>query len=373
MKEAFFAFCLLFCVGFLPALAQSSMYEEQLSISGAEDLMKALPADAQELLSEMEISLSQPASLSGLGFETVLQKLSDLFAENSDGPLTALTVMMGIVMVAALFGGLEGGGLTLSLRQSYQQVAVLASGGALLVPLSALLQQAQETVDSVVVFMGSYVPVYAGVLAVSGSVTGAVSYQTILLTVIQLMTWLLRGAVLPLLLLSLGLGCAGAVTEGFPLQGISNGIHKTILWILGLLSTVFAGLLSLQQMVTAAGDTLSGRAVKFSLASFVPVVGGLVSEAYSTVVGCAGLLRSTVGAFGVVATVLVVAPPLVSCICWNLCLQLAATGAGLFRLAPLEVLCKTASGVVKVLIALLAVFALLMIVSTTVVVYAAGR
>ena len=122
-----------------------------------------------------------------------------------------------------------------------------------------------------------------------------------------------------------------------------------------------------QWAVAVSGDTLSGRVVKFSLSSFVPVVGGVLSEAYNTVVGCSGLLRSTVGAFGVLAVVLVVLPPLLTCVCWNVGLHLAGGTAALFGLTSLDTLCRTAAGAVKVLIALLAVFALVMILSVSVV------
>ena len=77
------------------------------------------------------------------------------------------------------------------------------------------------------------------------------------------------------------------------------------------------------------------------------------------------------GVFGLLVTVLTVAPALASCICWNVSLGLSATAAALFRLPSLEKMCRTAAGAVKVLIGLLAVLALLMILSTTVVVYTA--
>ena len=239
-------------------------------------------------------------------------------------------------------------------------------------PLFSLIQRIGETVDRVTVFLTGFAPVYAGILVTSGSAAGALSYQTTLLAATQLLTWMIRGLVFPVLTVSLAMGCTGSVTHGFCLDSFSQTLHKTILWALGLFSTLFSGLLSLQQMVAAAGDSLSSRVMRFSLASFVPVVGGLLSEAYSTVVGCSGLLRSTVGSFGLLATVLIIVEPLVSCICWNISLGLAGSAAALFGLPSLEKLCRTAVGAVRVMIAVLAVFALLMVVSTTVLVFA-GR
>lgn len=371
MKRFLWLFACLFCLLCLPVAAGSveEMYAQQVTASGADRLSQRLPADTQSLLAELELDSLQPQSYTGLSFSRVLEGVLSLLQSKSGGPLQALSTLIAVVAMAALFSHLDTAAGGNALRQTYQGISTLAAGSALLLPLFSLLQTVEQTVDSVAVFVGAYVPVYAGVLAAGGSATAAASYQTTLLAAVELLTLLCRSAVLPLLLVSLALGCTGAVTDGFSLEAVSATIHKSILWVIGLLCTLFSGLLSLQQMVAAAGDSLGRRAVKFSLSSFVPVVGGLVSEAYSTVLGCAGLLRSTLGVFGLAATVLTVAPPLVSCVCWSISLSLAATAAALFRLPALEKLCRTAAGAVRVLIGLLAVFALLMILSTTVVVY----
>ncbi len=366
------AVCLfgLFC---LPVAAASTeeLYDQQVVASGADQLTERLPADTRELLEQLELDSLQPQSYTGLSLSRVLEGLTTLLRLERHGPLQALSTLLAVVAMSAFFSHLENAAGGNALRQTYQGVSTLAAGSALLLPLFSLLQTVEKAVDSVAVFVAAYVPVYAGVLAAGGSATGAISYQTTLLVAVELLTVLCRSVVLPLLLVSLALGCTGAVTAGFSLEAVSATIHKSILWVVGLLCTLFSGLLSLQQMVAAAGDSLGRRAVRFSLSSFVPVVGGLVSEAYSTVLGCAGLLRSTLGVFGLVATVLIVAPSLISCVCWNISLGLSATAAALFRLPALEKLCKTAAGAVRVLIGLLAVFALMMIISTTVVVYTA--
>ncbi len=366
MKSVWLALCLCFLLA-LPAVAADSLYDDQLAASGAGTLTERLPADAQTLLAQLEGGGLQPDSYTALSLTGLLEGLSTMLSRQATGPLAALTTLVAVVAMAALFHG--GDTVTPSLRQTYQGVTTLTAGSALLVPLMALMETVAAAVDSVVVFVTAYVPVYAGVMAADGGTTGAATYQTTLLMAVELLAWLCRVVVMPLLLCSLAMGCTGSMTEDFGLDKLSDTIHKTILWGLGLLSTLFSGLLSLQQMVAAAGDTLGRRAVKFSLASLVPVVGGLMSEAFSTVLGCAGLLRSTVGAFGVVATLVTVVPPLVSCICWSVSLSLAGTAAALFRLPHVERLCRVAGGAVRVMIGLLAVFALLMLVSTTVVVF----
>ena len=354
----------------LPTAAQADeLYEEQLAASGADTLTDYLPADTQELLESLQLDSLHPSSYIRLSLGHVLDGLLSLFSKHKGGAFGAFASLTGVVAVSSLFSGLEGTAQSLSLRQTYHSVAVLAAGSALLMPLLSLIEQVSRAVDSVAVFMAGYIPVYGVILAAGGAPTGAVSYQTTLLAAAELLTWLIRAGVFPVLLVSLAMGCTGAVADGFCLSSVSQTLYKGILWALGLLSTLFSWVLSLQQMVSAAADGLGSRAVKFSLSSLVPVVGGLLSEAYATVAGCAGLLRSTVGCFGLVAVVGIVLPPLISCICWTVSLSLSGTAAALFGLTPLETLCKTAAGAVRVLIAVLAVFALLMVVSTTVIVF----
>lgn len=345
-----------------------TLYREQLSAAGGDTLTQQLPAEARELLEALELDLASPDSFTSLSGERVLSMLSSLLEGQASGPLQAALSLLAVVVLSAMLSGLENTAAP-SLQPTYHTVAVLAAAGLLLAPLTGLLQQVREAVESVTVFMYSFVPVYTGVLTVSGAATAAVSYQTTLLAAAELLTTLLRYGVWPLLTVTLAFGCTGAVTEGFGLDAISASLHKAVLWGMGLFSSVFTWVLSTQQMVARAGDTLGSRALKFSLASFVPVVGGALSEAYSTVLGCAGLLRSTVGAFGVAAVVMTVLPPLVSCVCWNLCLHIGATAAGVFRLGALEKLCRTVSGAVRVLIAVLAVMAVLMLISTSVIVH----
>ena len=342
-------------------------YAQQAASSGAADLPGQLPRNVQALLDSLEIDLLDPTSYGQLEFGRMAQMLTDLLYQQAAGPKQTMGMLLAVVLFCALFSGLDGAVGGLSLRRTYQGVAVLAAGGAVLTPLFALFSQVWESIQQVTVFLTAYVPVYGAVLMMGGKAVSAASYQTTLLAAIQVLLWMVRGVVFPCLLVSLALGCTGAVAEGFCLDRFSGIVHKSTLWIMGLFCTLFAGLLSIQQMVAAAGDSLSGRVVKFSLSSFVPVVGGVLSEAYNTVVGCGTLLRSTIGAFGLLSVALVVLPPLLSCVCWNVGLHLAGATAAMFGLDPLEKLCRTAAGAVRVLIAVLAMFALLMILSTSIV------
>lgn len=364
---------LMMCFPLTVGAQTTEMYADQLKSSGAATLVERLPQDAQALLETLELNGFDENSFTQLEFSAVLNTLLSLLRENTAAPLQALLSLLAVVVLSAMFGGLQGLSDRAPLRQTYHTVSVLAAAGLLFTAVGSLLRTVQAAVDSVNVFMLSFVPVYGAILASGGSPKAALSYQTTLLVTAELFTQGMRCVVLPILLVSLALGCVGAVADGFCLSSFSATFYKLVLWGIGLFSTVFSGVLSVQQMVAAAGDSVSSRAMKFSLSSFVPVVGGVLSEAYSTVMGCAGLLRSTVGGFGVVATAVIILPPLLSGVGWNICLSLGSNAAALFKLDALEKLCRCIGGAVRVLIAVLAALGLMMIVSTSVVAFAGRR
>lgn len=352
--------------------AYAELYRQLWEQSGVEELQQTLPADVEELIARLGLDSSNPLAYTDLSAGQVASLVNELLSQQGAAPRQSFGVLLGIVLLTALLGGLEGGAVS-PLQRTFHSVGVLGAVSVVLLPLVALVQTVSETAERVTVFLSAYVPLYAAVLVSSGRGLGAVSYQTTLLGAGHLLSAFIGRGVLPLLTVSLSLGCIGAVAEGFSLESISRTFYKGVLWGLGLFSTVFSGLLSIQQMVAAAADSLGSRLVRFSLSGMVPVVGGLLSEAYNTVVGCAGLLRTTVGAFGLLAVVLMVAPPLVRCICWQVVLSLGGGAADLFDLPPLAKVCRTAVGAVQVLEAVLAAYGLMMIVATAAVASAAGR
>ena len=348
------------------------LYQEQAEASGAGDLPDNLPEETRQLLDQLGITSIDAEGFSSLEPQGVWKALAELTGQEASGPLRSVGVVLGVVLLCALMEGMKQTLRDPSASPVFQVVCVLAACAALLVPLSSCVQAVCRAAESTSVFMGSFVPVYAGILVTAGHAVTAASYQTVVLFAAELITLLATHLLVPLLTVSLALGMAGSLDTGLRLDSLSSAINKGAAWLLGITTTLFVGLLTLQGIVGGAADTLSSRALRFSLSSMVPVVGGSLSEAFSAVKGCLGLLKSTVGGFGMLATALIVLPPLLQCAVWSLGLALCTAAVELFGLGQISALLRSAQAVVKTLIAVLAACSLFMIVATAVVTAAGG-
>ena len=348
------------------------LYQEQAEASGAGDLPDNLPEETRQLLDQLGITSIDAEGFSSLEPQGVWKALAELTGQEASGPLRSVGVVLGVVLLCALMEGMKQTLRDPSASPVFQVVCVLAASAALLVPLSSCVQAVCRAAESTSVFMGSFVPVYAGILVTAGHAVTAASYQSVVLFAAELITLLATHLLVPLLTVSLALGMAGSLDTGLRLDSLSSAINKGAAWLLGITTTLFVGLLTLQGIVGGAADTLSSRALRFSLSSMVPVVGGSLSEAFSAVKGCLGLLKSTVGGFGMLATALIVLPPFLQCAVWSLGLALCTAAAELFGLGQISALLRSAQAVVKTLIAVLAACSLFMIVATAVVTAAGG-
>lgn len=360
--------CLFFLFGVsASAKTLDELYQEQLQASGGEELLESLPSGTRELLERLGISQLSPQSFTEQEPHTLLKTIVELAVKAGEGPLRSLTLVFAIVVVQAWAMGLNRSLNDDKNTALFSTVASLAACGAVIVPISRCIAQVGEATESLSVFMVSFAPVYAGVLLTGGNAAVAISFQSMVLYAAQILSVISHTVIVPLMSISLALGLVNSVTPNVRLGNVGTAIGKTATWLLTLGSALFSGLLSLQSLAGAATDTLGNRAVKFSIASFVPLVGGSLSEAFSTVRSCLGVLRSSLGVLGIGACVLMILPPLLSCVVWDMGLSLCGMGAEMFESDALASLLKSAKSVVKCLIAILLAGAMFAVVATTVV------
>ena len=339
---------------------------EQWSASGAESLLGDLPDSTRDLLNELGMCRFDMSSISALQPDSVLNTLWDVAAEQSAPAVRVGGTILGALLLCSLLDGLRRLTDEPAMSDVFRTMGLLAVGVSLLIPLCDCLRQASEAVNGALVFMGSFVPVYAAVLATNGQMSSALSYQTIVLFVSEGFTLLMGQVIAPLLSVSLGLGVVGGLGSEWKLDSISGFLNKLCAWMTGLCCTIFVGLLSLQSLVGASADSVTIRAVRFSVVNLVPVIGSSIGEAFGTIQNCLRILRTSLGAFGVAATGVLILPSLLACGWWILLLNLCASASDVLGFAALSRMLRTSAGAIRTMTAVLICCGLFLIIATVV-------
>ncbi len=369
--KALFLTVLLMLFFSLPVAAwDEDTMRSQWEASGASALYEALPTDTQRLLTNIGVDELTWDALITMEPQTVLSALGDVLVSQSRVPWTAAGLTLSGILVLGLYTVMCPP--SSSGQAVFRTLGILAVIAPLLLPLWQTIERVQAAADGASVFSLSFAPVYAGILAASGRAATAMSYQTAMLVAAEAIGVLIGNTIVPMLCMVLALGTVGALGEEHRIGDVAAMLNKTASWLLGIALTVFVALLSFQGVLSATADSVGGRVLRFSVAGFVPVVGGALSEALYTVRGCLSVLRGTVGGFGVMATALTVLPTLVECVSWSVLLFVARTAASMFGFGDLATVLTTVQGVIKTLIGVLCSCAMLMIISVTIVTLTGG-
>ena len=169
---------------------------------------------------------------------------------------------------------------------------------------------------------------------------------------------------LPLLSLYFGLCAVSVMAPDLQLDKVTGAIKSAACWGLGILTTLFVGLLSLQTVIGSSGDTMLLKAGKFLAGSMIPVIGGTISDALGAAKSCVQLLKGAVGSFGILVAVLTFLPVLLRVGMWYLSLRAGSWISEMLGAGEIGKLLSSIAQGFAILLALIACFSLLVLVST---------
>lgn len=271
-----------------------------------QELRDALPEGASELLEHLDFSGSD--ALSG-GISRILQSAADKVRGVVQ---ERLRNAVSILLVVILCGIIEGVSKTTGNAVSAK---ALTMAGALLVTLltvgslDTLMGLGTQTIEDLSQFSKVLLPTLAAAAAAGGAVGSATLQQVATVFFADLLMNLINGLLMPMVYLYTGVLTAGAILPDGRLGGIASAMKKVITWILSGALILFTLYLSVVHIVSGTADSLAVKMAKTAISGVVPVVGSIISEASETVLLGAGMLKSSIGVFGMLAVLAACAYP----------------------------------------------------------------
>ena len=347
------------------------LYQEQLEESGAGELMDSLPQETQELLRQLGIEGVDWQPLSAVEPQSFFEQIASLAAGELPQPLAAAASIGGVLLLCALAGGMK---ISFGERQLGSVISVtgtLCACAVIAPPVISCIQQTSQLIEGAGAFLLAGVPVLAGLMIACGQPVSASGWTIFLLAAGNAVSFLSSVVLLPVMNIFLGLSLASSVSPEIRLDSLCSAVAKTVRWVLVLVVTIFTGLLSAQSMISASADGAAVKAGKM-LAGFEPVVGSLLGDAMGTVQSCVKLLKSGVGAFGLLAALCLFLPAVLRCLLWIACCTLCSAAGDLLGISEVTAVLRAASQVLQTLLAVAVSCAAVMLVAAVLVMQGGG-
>lgn len=296
--------------------SESDLFENQLAASGARELLDNLPNDAQELMNGTGITDIDYQQLLSLSPGEFFKQVWQMAMQRIKLPLTVFCSVLGTILLCALLDSLKTALWEGTISSVFSAVAVVCVAGSITAPIVDCITYTVRSIHGCSNFILTFIPVFSSVVTVSGQPVTATTYTAFLFAACQVVSQIVGNTLVPLMGIYLAFCIAGSLSSGIQVTAVAKAIKSIVSWTLGLLLTLFVGLMSLQTMVASGSDTVAAKAAKFLIGSFVPVVGGALSDAFAATQGYLRLLRTTVGAFGIIVALVTFLPVFLQTVIW---------------------------------------------------------
>ena len=202
-------------------------------------------------------------------------------------------------------------------------------------------------------------------MAASGGIVSAGARQVATVFFADLLLSLIRNVLLPLVYFYVAAASANAMLPGDPLKRVADGIKKVVTWALTGSLVLFTSYLTMTGAASTSADALALQMTRTVISTAVPVVGGIISQASGSVVSGAGLLKNSVGIFGMLAVLATCLTPFLRMAVQYLLYKLTAFLAGTAGNGTLVELINALGSAFGLVLGMVGSCALLLLISIT--------
>lgn len=342
---------------------QITQFNELYKQSGVDEIWDSVPDQTKELLEQNGIDSVSPDKLLSLDFMTIFKNLFDMLKDPFKNMSGTLFSLLGVLLIAAIIDALKHSFSSEKYGSVFDVIAVLSTSGVILTSVIGLVKQVTEKLITTNDFILSFIPVYSGIIVASGKPLTGITYNSVLFGAIQIITSICASILVPLICVYLAISVACSVGNVVNLSSLTKNINKFVVWTLGFCMTIFIGLLSMQSLIASSSDNIGLKATKFAMSSLVPVVGGAIGDALSSVYGALGLLKSTVGSFGIITVLLSFLPIIIDLVIMLFIINITIVLADILAVSSVSNICKSISSILGLLLGILLCFIVMTIIS----------
>ena len=128
--------------------------------------------------------------------------------------------------------------------------------------------------------------------------------------------------IMPLFLLSFTFGVISNLSSNIKLDKFNSFFAGLFKWAVGITFTIFFAIMTVQGISAGSFDSVSIRTTKYTIKSYVPVMGGYLSDGMDLILASSVLIKNSVGLVGILMIITTILAPILEIVIFSLVLKL---------------------------------------------------
>lgn len=214
------------------------------------------------------------------------------------------------------------------LSQGVKEIIFFVCYSAVVVLIAAeiakLVSEAKTTVSLMQGLMNIVFPILLTMVVALGGTVSSSIYQPLMVTLSTTVSNIITKFIFPCFIVATVLSLIGNISKSIKLGRLEKFLKSATGYIMGVIFSLFVTFLTFQGLTGGVADTVFIKGAKFALKSYIPVLGGYLSDGFDLMLASVVLIKNSVGLVAVLAILALVLMPIIKILILSLGLKLAA-------------------------------------------------
>ena len=293
-------------------LSQDEIIESQKETLNISKFIEEAKKYTSEVFEDVDYGELLNLAISGnVDNELLGKSILSLLGKETLGSIRIIASIIVIIIIHSIIKSISDGLENKGIAQITYYVQYILIVTLIMTNFADVIYMVKASIDNLINFSNCLVPLLMTLILSTGSIASVNVLQPILLFIITFIGNFINGIIIPVTLVATTLSIVSKISDRVQLDRLSKFFKSSVVWILGIILTVFVGLVSLEGTLGSTVDGLTAKTTKAAVSSFIPVVGKILGDAVDTVIGCTTILKNAVGIVGVIVIIGICIMPII--------------------------------------------------------------
>lgn len=333
-----------------------------------QDFIKSAEKFTGEFFEDIDINEILNDAIKGeVDNSTLLKKILNILGKEVTTNIKSLVSILAIILIHSILKSISESLENNNISKLIYYVQYILIVTVIMSNFTDIIKLVQDTTGNLIGFMNTLVPLLITLMMYTGSITTSSVVEPIILFMINFIGNIIQNLIIPFVLVLTSLVIISKISDKVHIDKLSKFFKSGIVWFLGIVLTVFVGVVSLEGTLSSSIDGITAKTTKAVVSSAIPVVGKILGDAVDTVLGCGIVLKNAVGLVGVVIVIGICIMPILKLFVLSVSYKLLSTVVQPIADEKIIDLLEQIGDIFKIFLGILCAISFMLIIGTTLV------
>ncbi len=259
-----------------------------------------------------------------MNYSSFIASLFSIIIENVINYLPILSLIVAIGVLSNLLTGIKGKFNEKSTSDLIHLVCFLAVVILCIGMITSLTSIANSSINSMTTQMNVLFPILLTLMVAIGASASATVYQPIVAIISTYVADFFKYLILPMFTFCFVISIISNLSDNVKLDKLNSFVFSLFKWCIGIIFTLFFAIFTIQGISAGSFDSLSIRTTKYTIKSYVPLVGSYLSDGMDLIISSTILIKNATGLIGLFLIISTIISPIIQIAIFSLLLKLVS-------------------------------------------------